>query len=245
MNLQVHISDLSSASLQVVMNPPRICPHCGDLLGDRFKLYRHMIDMHNKRFCLFCDLEEGRVERLKKHITKKHPTVCLEALEGLCSDRNQTPSVMYPPTVQAHPLLANTPIPLPNPAARPLNRLPRLLLPSLPHPITPLTNQKRLKLHGNMSPLQPRVRRLAHLTSWLLQNGRFWKNWRPHCQISSRVQKRHPPSPQSQLPLTVPWMRSHIIKLRTSLRKLWLSSLTILHHALLWTLPRKHVCLRI
>ena len=133
MNLQVHISYHSSASLQVVMNPPRICPHCGSLLGDRFKLHRHMIDMHNPHFCLFCNLEEGSVERLKKRITKKHPTVCLEALEGplfrwktdpirdvptnrprsspSCRHPNNTAQSSCPPAKPAAPAAATFPTP--------------------------------------------------------------------------------------------------------------------------------------
>ena len=54
------------------MDGPRVCPQCGIVVKD--KLYRHNIDVHNKRLCLFCPRLEGRKYRMKEHIQKQHLT---------------------------------------------------------------------------------------------------------------------------------------------------------------------------
>ena len=55
-----------------IMGPPRICPHCGVVLKDRCALYTHIIDVHDRRFCLYCDHEEGKSSRMRRHIRKRH-----------------------------------------------------------------------------------------------------------------------------------------------------------------------------
>ena len=55
-----------------IMGPPRICPHCGVVLKDRCALYTHIIDVHDRRFCLYCDQEEGKPSRMRRHIRKRH-----------------------------------------------------------------------------------------------------------------------------------------------------------------------------
>ena len=59
------------------MEDDRTCEICGLVLGDRCKLYRHRLAKHVLRYCHYCDFVEGRPSRMRKHVTKKHPTVQL------------------------------------------------------------------------------------------------------------------------------------------------------------------------
>ena len=58
-----------------IMGPPRICPHCGVVLKDRCALYTHIIDKHDRRFCLYCEHEEGKPSRMRRHIRRRHNVI--------------------------------------------------------------------------------------------------------------------------------------------------------------------------
>ena len=65
---------------QAAMNPGRECSLCGAVFADRYKLYRHTINVHNRRFCWFWDHEEGRPRRLRCHVERQHPGVQVEQM---------------------------------------------------------------------------------------------------------------------------------------------------------------------
>ena len=58
-----------------IMGPPRICPHCGVVLKDLCALYTHIIDKHDRRFCLYCEHEEGKPSRMRRHIRRRHNVI--------------------------------------------------------------------------------------------------------------------------------------------------------------------------
>ena len=63
------------------MNPDgQCCPECAKHIEHRCKLYRHRIDNHQHRYCLFCDQWERRPSRLKCHVRRKQATVDAESL---------------------------------------------------------------------------------------------------------------------------------------------------------------------
>ena len=68
------------------------CVECGRLLDDKVAVYHHVIDSHRKRYCLFCEHEEGFRPKMRLHIVATHPTVVyLDAMGGrLWHSANET-----------------------------------------------------------------------------------------------------------------------------------------------------------
>ena len=75
------------------MNQERDCPECGMVVKDRFALYRHTIDCHRKRYCLFCSHEEGQPSRMCAHVERVHPSVPREMLDRKLW-RNEAEAIM-------------------------------------------------------------------------------------------------------------------------------------------------------
>ena len=58
------------------------CVECGRLFDDKVAVYRHIIDAHRKRYCLFCEHEEGFRTQMRLHVAATHPTVDVDAMGG-------------------------------------------------------------------------------------------------------------------------------------------------------------------
>ena len=84
------------------MDGPRVCPQCGIVVKDKCQLYRHNIDVHNKRLCLFCPRVEGRKYRMKEHIQRQHPTVDVSLL-SMVYRRESEPIQAIPVTFPTPP----------------------------------------------------------------------------------------------------------------------------------------------
>ena len=67
---------------QLVMNRGRDCQTCGWWFRDRYVLYRHTIDTHRRRFCLYCAHEEARPSRLGAHYARVHHSVSTASLDN-------------------------------------------------------------------------------------------------------------------------------------------------------------------
>ena len=74
-----HVLTYSCHCFQEAMKPGRECTTCGKMFANRYKLYRHTIHVHNRRFCWFCDHEEVRPRRLRRHV-QKHPGVAVDTM---------------------------------------------------------------------------------------------------------------------------------------------------------------------
>ena len=67
------------------------CVECGRLFDDKVAVYRHIIDAHRKRYCLFCEHEEGFRPQMRLHVAAKHRTVDVDAMGGrLWRSANET-----------------------------------------------------------------------------------------------------------------------------------------------------------
>ena len=67
------------------------CMECGCLFDDKVAVYHHIIDAHRKRYCLFCEHEEGFRPQMRLHVAAKHPTVDVDAMGGrLWRSANET-----------------------------------------------------------------------------------------------------------------------------------------------------------
>ena len=85
---------------------------CGKKFNNRWQLYRHDIDAHHPRYCLYCTFREGRGFVLRKHIEQQHPTVQLpEKGKKVRLYRNEgTPPLPIPPAPE-QPVSAVFPTP--------------------------------------------------------------------------------------------------------------------------------------
>ena len=67
---------------QLVMNRGTDCQICGRWFRDRYALYRHTINTHRRRFCLYCAHEEARPSRLWAHYARVDPSVSTASLDN-------------------------------------------------------------------------------------------------------------------------------------------------------------------
>ena len=49
-------------------------------LETRFALYRHIVRVHHRKFCLYCEFEEARPSKMLQHVHDVHPSVRVDAL---------------------------------------------------------------------------------------------------------------------------------------------------------------------